>query len=96
MNSPIFSQLKVPSKLKDPVNLLSLTAILFLVLPGQLYAYIDPGTGSLIIQTLIAAFVGGIFVIKTYWQKIKAWFSDNPAEKEEEQESVEKTENKDE
>ena len=34
-------------------------------------AYIDPGTGSLIIQSLIAALVGGLFLIKTYWNKLK-------------------------
>ena len=27
-------------------------------------AYIDPGTGSLIIQVLIASFVGALFIIK--------------------------------
>ena len=36
-------------------------------------AYIDPGTGSLIIQVLIASFVGALFVIKVYWKKVKAF-----------------------
>jgi hypothetical protein len=34
-------------------------------------AYIEPGTGSLIIQSLVAALSGGLFLIKTYWSKIK-------------------------
>lgn len=35
-------------------------------------AYLDPGTGSLIVQGLIAFFVGAIFTIKTFWYtKIK-------------------------
>ena len=34
-------------------------------------AYIEPGTGSLIIQSLIAGLTGGLFLIKTYWSKIK-------------------------
>lgn len=38
-------------------------------------AYIDPGTGSLIIQFLIASLVGGLFLIKVFWAKIKAFFS---------------------
>lgn len=36
------------------------------------YAYLDPGTGSLVIQSTIAAITGGLFLIKTYWFKIKA------------------------
>jgi hypothetical protein len=35
------------------------------------YAYLDPGNGSLIIQSTIAAIAGGFFVIKTYWYKVK-------------------------
>ncbi len=44
------------------------------ILPG-LYAYLDPGTGSFILQTLIAALFGALFVIKSYWQRIKSWFT---------------------
>jgi len=35
------------------------------------YAYLDPGTGSLILQSTIAAIAGGLFIIKTNFQKIK-------------------------
>lgn len=38
-------------------------------------AYLDPGTFSFVIQTLIAALVGALFVIKSYWVGIKNWFS---------------------
>ncbi len=40
----------------------------------SIHAYIDPGTGSLIIQVLIASFVGGLFLIKVFWRKVKAFF----------------------
>lgn len=40
----------------------------------NIHAYIDPGTGSLIIQFLIAGAVGGLFLIKIYWKKVKAFF----------------------
>ena len=39
------------------------------------HAYLDPGTGSMLFQALIAAVTGGIFLIKTYWSKIKLFFS---------------------
>jgi hypothetical protein len=38
------------------------------------YAYLDPGTGSYIYQMLIAAVIGGLFVIKMYWTKIVLFF----------------------
>jgi hypothetical protein len=38
-------------------------------------AYIDPGTGSLIIQALIAGIAGGLFAIKMFWRQIKLFFS---------------------
>ncbi len=33
--------------------------------------YIDPGTGSLVLQMLAASFVGGLFLTKVYWGKLK-------------------------
>lgn len=38
-------------------------------------AYVDPGTGSLMFQLLIAGIAGAIFSIKLFWKKIKAFFT---------------------
>ena len=38
--------------------------------PGYVY-YIDPGTGSLIIQVLIGAFIGGVTIIGVYRMRVK-------------------------
>jgi len=44
-------------------------------------AYLDPGSGSFLIQLLIAGLVGAGFIIKAYWKKIKAFFTrTKPAE----------------
>lgn len=43
-----------------------------LVLPFDVFAYLDPGTGSYIIQLLIASAAGGIFAVKVFWIKIRA------------------------
>jgi hypothetical protein len=43
----------------------------FLIVPQQAYAYIDPGSGSLIWQVVIAALLSGGFLIKTYWRRLK-------------------------
>ena len=40
------------------------TAVVF---PPQAFAYLDPGTGSYVLQVAAAVFFGGIFVLKTFW-----------------------------
>ena len=35
------------------------------------YAYIDPGTGSLVIQVIVGALIGAGITVKIYWYKIK-------------------------
>jgi hypothetical protein len=36
--------------------------------------YIDPGSGSYIIQVIVAALLGAAFWIKMSWQRVKAFF----------------------
>ncbi len=38
----------------------------------MILAYIDPGSGSILIQVILASCIGGIAV---FWQKIKALFT---------------------
>ena len=42
--------------------------------PGTSEAYLDPGTGSFVFQMLIAAGLGGLYAIKTFWGNIKTFF----------------------
>ena len=39
------------------------------------YAYLDPGTGSIILLSIIGPLVGAGLAIKIYWQKIKMRFT---------------------
>ncbi len=41
----------------------------------QTLAYIDPGTGSYLLQLLIAGIVGAAFAVKVFWQNITAAFA---------------------
>ena len=41
---------------------------------GLRLAYLDPGTGSLIIQVIAASLAAGAIVARTNWQKIKGFF----------------------
>jgi hypothetical protein len=43
------------------------------LLPAAAAAYIDPGTGSYVLQLAIAALVGVAFSIKVFWKKIAAF-----------------------
>jgi len=38
------------------------------------HAYLDPGTGSLILQGLIAGLAVALFVGKVYWRRLLAFF----------------------
>ena len=46
-----------------------------LLTTGTSHAYLDPGTGSILLQGLIAGIAGGIVVMKLYWTKVKSFFS---------------------
>jgi hypothetical protein len=37
-------------------------------------AYLDPGSGSYLLQLLIAGLLGGFFVVRSSWDKIKSFF----------------------
>ena len=37
--------------------------------PTDAQAYFDPGTGSMLIQLLMASVLGFIFTLKIYWRK---------------------------
>jgi hypothetical protein len=53
-----------------PATIISSLAFL-VVATGNAHAYLDPGTGSIILQALIATVASSLFVIKLYWYKLK-------------------------
>ena len=40
--------------------------------------YLDPGSGSFLIQLLIAALLGLAVAVRASWSKIKGWFGIKP------------------
>jgi hypothetical protein len=48
----------------------------------QRLAYLDPGTGSMILQALIATLAGTAVAVSAYWKRIKAFFSRSPVDAE--------------
>lgn len=59
-----------------------LTASSALLLKAQ--AYLDPGSGSFLIQLLIAGLVGAAFIFRSSWGKIKRFFNRSKTEEVEE------------
>lgn len=47
-----------------------LLAFALLVTHGQAFAYLDAGTGSMIIQGIIGAVVAGLYIIRMYWHRL--------------------------
>ena len=49
--------------------------VMLVILPIDAFAYLDPGTGSIIIQSVIASAAAAGYVIRIYWLKILSFFS---------------------
>jgi hypothetical protein len=56
------------------VRSLLIVAVWVTVFPSQAFAYLDPGTGSLIVQSVIAALAAAGFALRLYWNKVRGWF----------------------
>jgi len=54
----------------------------FLLIPlAQITQYLDPGTGSALLQLLLAALLGIGVTVRVFWRKIKALFGSTSSEK---------------
>lgn len=51
-----------------------LVIALVLVFSRDVHAYLDPGTGSLVFQTVAAALAAAVYVISSYWNRIRTIF----------------------
>ena len=47
---------------------------------SPVYAYLDPGTGSILLQGLIGGIASAIAFLSIYWQKVKAFFGKKEAD----------------
>jgi len=56
------------------------TSLLLGVWTVPAYAYLDPGTGSMLIQGIIGAVAAVGVTLKLYWHKIKLMFSGRKTE----------------
>ncbi|RMD86361.1 MAG: hypothetical protein D6808_03545 [Candidatus Dadabacteria bacterium] len=61
----------VMNKIFYPVMLILFLAVSY----DRAYGYIDPGSGSLILQALLAGVLAVVFTVKTWWHKLSSLFS---------------------
>ena len=47
-------------------------------MPDPVLAYIDPGTGSYVLQMAIAGALGASYAVKHYWGRLTSLFSRKP------------------
>ena len=71
--------------------------ILYFSFPARAYAYLDPGTGSFIIQLIVGGLLGLAFTIGLFWKRFKVWLTNlfsGESEPEEDHSQEEKHEGK--
>ena len=52
-------------------NIALLAAVATLFFTGPAWAYLDPGTGSMMLQLLLGGVAGAMVVGKLYWQRLR-------------------------
>ncbi|MBT8441083.1 MAG: hypothetical protein KJO76_01760 [Gammaproteobacteria bacterium] len=55
----------------------SVIALTLLTVSTPAWAYLDPGTGSMIISAIVGLFATVGLAVKTYWYKLKGFFRRN-------------------
>jgi hypothetical protein len=61
-------------RLADLGFLLAIATLLVGALTSSAHAYLDPGTGSIILQVLLGGVAGLALACKLYWQKFVSMF----------------------
>lgn len=61
-------------------NVATLTAVLMLVTAPSAWAYLDPGSGSMLLQVVLGGLAAVGVAARLYWHRFKRWlgFSSNP------------------
>ena len=47
----------------------------FLFFYRNAYAYLNPGTGNLIMQVIVGVLIGGTVAIRMSWRKVRSFFA---------------------
>ena len=61
--------------MKKKINHCFICLFVYFLFSNNAHAYLDPGTGSIILQALIAFFAGAAAIVSLYWRKVKNYIS---------------------
>ena len=56
------------------IKAILITPVIYFLMPTNAYAYLDPGTGSIILQAIAAAFAATAATASYYWDKVKGLY----------------------
>jgi hypothetical protein len=63
------------SRIRRLVHIITISGLIIITLPDDAHAYIDPSTGSYILQILLAGLLGALFTLKIFWRNVKEYLS---------------------
>jgi hypothetical protein len=64
-----------PRSLTTVMSMLAASVALFFgTLLTSAHAYLDPGTGGVVLQVIVAAIAGGLLAVKAYWERVVSFF----------------------
>jgi hypothetical protein len=52
-------------------TMISASLVALLLCPQNAFAYLDPGTGSYVLQLVLGALFAGLFTMKLWWARFK-------------------------
>jgi membrane protease YdiL (CAAX protease family) len=52
--------------------------VLLLVLPVPAKAYLDPSSGSMLLQIAVGGFLAVVVTARMYWRKVRSFFTRKP------------------
>ena len=56
-------------------RLVVVSLLLAVLMPRPSHAYLDPTSGSILLQVLLGGLAGAALAMRLFWHKILAWFS---------------------
>lgn len=56
------------------LHMLIAICILIVGVDSPAFAYLDPGTGSIILQLVLGGVAGALVIVKLYWYRLKSLF----------------------
>ncbi|MEM7194035.1 MAG: hypothetical protein AAF402_03735 [Pseudomonadota bacterium] len=67
----------------SPFRLAVFPVVLAFACPSVAFAYLDPGTGSIIFQGIVAGIAAALATGKFWWHRVKSIFTRSPDEQSE-------------